>query len=298
MAKWNGTSWSSLGTGVDNDVYAISSGLSRVYIAGSFSCAGGIPTPYTNNIASWDGSHWAYLRGGLNGIVNALATSGDTLYAGGYFTTGTAKPGDHIAMWDGSNWNGLGEGLNGYVYALSKTDGNVFAGGPFTSAGLVAANEIAVWNIPSKTWSALGSGITGSFGNVLAISNSGQDIYVGGSFALAGGKPSYSFARYSPMLTGVEIKPQERPGTFVLSQNYPNPFNPSTIISYQLPAYSFVTLKIYDIIGREVATLVNEKEEAGGHKVIFDGSRFASGVYFCRLQTGAFIAIKKLVLIK
>ncbi len=85
---------------------------------------------------------------------------------------------------------------------------------------------------------------------------------------------------------------------FALEQNYPNPFNPSTAISYQLPAKSFVTLKVYDMLGREVATLVNGFAQAGSHSVRFDAGGLASGVYFTRLQAGRFVQVRKMLLVK
>jgi hypothetical protein len=93
------------------------------------------------------------------------------------------------------------------------------------------------------------------------------------------------------------------PKTYALYQNYPNPFNPTTAIGYQLSAVSHVTLKVYDVLGREVATLVDGQQNAGVYKVSFDGSRFASGVYFYRIVAEGnngqrFISIKKLVLMK
>ncbi len=88
------------------------------------------------------------------------------------------------------------------------------------------------------------------------------------------------------------------PTGFNLSQNYPNPFNPTTVIEYSLPRSGIVTLKVYDILGREVATLVNAKKAAGNYQVEFNGSKLASGVYIYRLQTGNFSAVKKLVLLK
>ncbi|MEW6061014.1 MAG: cohesin domain-containing protein [Bacteroidota bacterium] len=90
----------------------------------------------------------------------------------------------------------------------------------------------------------------------------------------------------------------EVPRIFALHQNYPNPFNPSTVISYQLPANSYVTLKVYDAIGREVATLVNEVKEAGYYSVTFDASKLSSGIYFTRLQSGEKIQMKKMLLLK
>lgn len=94
------------------------------------------------------------------------------------------------------------------------------------------------------------------------------------------------------------VNPVIVPVEFMLSQNYPNPFNPATIISYQLPANTLVTLKVYDILGREFQTLINERQTAGAHSVTFDASNLASGVYFYRMQAGEFIQTKKLVLMK
>jgi Concanavalin A-like lectin/glucanases superfamily/Secretion system C-terminal sorting domain/The GLUG motif len=91
------------------------------------------------------------------------------------------------------------------------------------------------------------------------------------------------------------------PTQFALGQNYPNPFNPMTTIAYDIPAagsQKLVTLKVYDVVGREVATLVNETKEAGSYSVQWHASRFASGVYFYRLQAGNYSAVKKLVLMK
>ncbi|MGD0591188.1 MAG: C25 family cysteine peptidase [Bacteroidota bacterium] len=88
------------------------------------------------------------------------------------------------------------------------------------------------------------------------------------------------------------------PESFALNQNYPNPFNPTTIISYQLPAQSIVTLKVFDILGREVKTLVNDRQSAGLHSVTFNASNLSSGVYFYQLQAGSYNATKKLVYLK
>lgn len=85
---------------------------------------------------------------------------------------------------------------------------------------------------------------------------------------------------------------------FELNQNYPNPFNPSTVISYQLPVSGDVTLKVYDVLGREVATLIDEYREAGYHEVEFNSAGLASGIYYYQLNTGSFIKTKKMVLLR
>jgi hypothetical protein len=91
--------------------------------------------------------------------------------------------------------------------------------------------------------------------------------------------------------------------SFSLSQNYPNPFNPSTTINYtiasgQLAGNNLVTLKIYDILGREVKTLVNEKQSAGSYSVSFNADKLASGIYFYTLRAGNFVQTKKMILLK
>ncbi|MFH1198080.1 MAG: T9SS type A sorting domain-containing protein [bacterium] len=88
------------------------------------------------------------------------------------------------------------------------------------------------------------------------------------------------------------------PDEFSLMQNYPNPFNPATVISYQLPVVSKVNLRIYDILGREVAILVNEEKPAGTYEVKFNGSQLSSGVYIYQLRAGTFVSSKKFILTK
>ena len=91
---------------------------------------------------------------------------------------------------------------------------------------------------------------------------------------------------------------KDKPTTFELAQNYPNPFNPTTTINYQLPTNALVTLKVYDVVGREVATLVNARQEAGRYDINFNATSLSSGVYFYRLQAGSFVETKKMMLVK
>ena len=88
------------------------------------------------------------------------------------------------------------------------------------------------------------------------------------------------------------------PSDFELYQNYPNPFNPVTNVEFGISNLGFVTLKVYDILGKEAATLVNEILSPGKYTVKFNGSSFASGVYFCKMESGEFKDIKRMVLIK
>ncbi|MCH8034250.1 MAG: T9SS type A sorting domain-containing protein [Bacteroidetes bacterium] len=89
-----------------------------------------------------------------------------------------------------------------------------------------------------------------------------------------------------------------QPKKFILSQNYPNPFNPITSIKYLIPEISFVTMEVYDVLGNEIATLVNEEKPAGSYEVIFDARNLSSGTYFYKIQAGTFVETKKMVLLR
>jgi hypothetical protein len=100
------------------------------------------------------------------------------------------------------------------------------------------------------------------------------------------------------ILSAAETPTSALPGTFALEQNYPNPFNPSTTIRYQLPVNTNVTLRVYDVLGREIATLARGHQQAGEHSVNFEGSSLSSGIYFYRLEGVSFRQVRKMVLAK
>ncbi|MEO8666324.1 MAG: T9SS type A sorting domain-containing protein, partial [Ignavibacteria bacterium] len=128
----------------------------------------------------------------------------------------------------------------------------------------------------------------------LAVDKQGS-IYLTGEFSANG--RSYGTVKFSPLPTGISPN-NNLPGKYSLGQNYPNPFNPSTVINFSLPKSSFVSLKIYDGLGREVSTLVNEKKSAGNYQYVFDANNFSTGVYFYTLQADDFGETKRMILIK
>ena len=97
---------------------------------------------------------------------------------------------------------------------------------------------------------------------------------------------------------GVRVNSSPKNRTYNLKQNYPNPFNSSTTIKYELPKSAEVRLSVYDILGREVSVLVNEKKDAGIHEVKFDASGLSSGVYFYRLTASSYVDTKKFLLVR
>ncbi|MDB5267652.1 MAG: hypothetical protein JWP58_692, partial [Hymenobacter sp.] len=207
VARWNGTAWSSLGTGtangVDNSVLALAvAGNGDVYVGGYFTQAGGVAA---GNVARWNGTAWSPLGAGTangNGAsgstVSALAVApnGD-VYVGGQFTQAGGVAANAVARWDGTAWSPLGTGTS-VVNALAvASNGDVYAGGYFTMVGGVAANRVARWN--GTTWSSLGTGAANgvsSVVNALAVAPNG-DVYVGGVFAQAGGVAANYVARWN-----------------------------------------------------------------------------------------------------
>ena len=137
----------------------------------------------------------------------------------------------------------------------------------------------------------------------MALDNKGN-VYVAGVIRLDGWRFADIIIKYRQPNYPVSIKQENVDKySFQLFQNYPNPFNPNTIISYQLSTISRITLKVFDIIGSEVATLVDEQKEAGYYSISFDGSKLTSDIYFVRLvvQSGEgklFMQKRKLVLMK
>jgi uncharacterized delta-60 repeat protein len=143
------------------------------------------------------------------------------------------------------------------------------------------------------------SGISNDVVNSLAIQNDGNIIAAG--YSSSGLNYSvFSLLRYNGKAQNV-VSIQEKtrpPSVFTLEQNYPNPFNPTTTIKFEIPKSSFVNLKVYDILGREVANLVNEEKEAGNYDITFNAGNLSSGVYVYQLKAGNFVTTKKLMLIK
>lgn len=140
------------------------------------------------------------------------------------------------------------------------------------------------------SWNDINTGLPNSGNTNLIMTKDGSvflSIYQGGLYQ-----------SYDSTLTFIKEFSLDIPTKIVLQNNYPNPFNPVTIIKYQIPTNSFVSITVYDILGKEITKLVNERQKAGEYSVIFDGKRYSSGIYFYRLQTNNFSETKKMLLIK
>ncbi len=233
------------------------------------------------------GVSWSVLLSG-NGGENVSITSStefagnnpSTFYLGAGWSpqhrVGIFKTTDGGLTWEHPT-AGLPDTLNVYsiqIYSDSATEQLFFTGRGHREGGIFESTNGNPWRLINND----------SRFEVLTLF--GKRLY-------AGGVGVYAMDISTSVST--DVPPVE---TFRLDNNYPNPFNPSTAISYQLSAVSNVTLKVYDVLGREVATLVNEKQNPGEHVVRFDGSRLAGGVYFYRLSAPGINQVKKMLLIR
>jgi hypothetical protein len=194
IAKWNGSAWSALGTGMNSYVMGLALSGTDLYAGGVFTTAGGVTA---NHIAKWDGSAWSALGVGMDSTVYALSASGTDLYAGGVFTTAGGMAANYIARWNGSAWSALGSGMGGgdgsqtYLSALVAMGTDLYAGGNFTMAGGVAANRVAKWD--GSAWSVLGAGMNSY---VMGLALSGTNLYAAGNFTTAGGVTANHIAKW------------------------------------------------------------------------------------------------------
>lgn len=208
IARWDGSAWSPLGSGLDGEVLALAvfddGGGPALYVGGRFTSAGGVPA---NRIAKWDGSSWSPLGLGVMGYpfpaVHGLAVhddgSGPALFVGGRFAGAGLVAASCVARWDGSAWSALGDGINPDVLALTVHDdgggARLYAGGTFTGGGSTAFARVARWD--GTAWSPVGLGTNGPVHALASFDDgSGPALYAGGLFTSVEGAPASRVAKW------------------------------------------------------------------------------------------------------
>lgn len=186
IAKWNGSAWSALGTGVTggSGILAMAvDGQNNLYVGGTFTTMGGVAN--TTRIAKWNGSAWSALGTGANDAVRAIAIGpGDVVYIGGDFTTANAVSALRVAVWNGTTFAALSSGMDSNVNALAVGPNNVvYAGGAFSTAGGSTATRAASWN--GTSWLPMGAGLNTTV-QVLSVMPDGT-VWAGGGFTSSGG---------------------------------------------------------------------------------------------------------------
>lgn len=257
----NGTNWTQ--TALNNQT------VLSLAVSGSNIFAG---TGYGIYISTNNGQNWTQTS--LNNrIVYSLAISSTYIFAGTNY-------GVYISTNNGQNWTQVSV-ENETIYSLEVLGSNIFAG---TYHGVYLSTNNGF------NWLQKSEGIIGANGIVSLLLSS--------NYIFAGANNGSVYTRPLAELIGIKNISTEIPSEYNLFQNYPNPFNPNTKINFEMPKSSLITLKIFDMLGKEVATIVNETLRPGTYEVDFDGTKYPSGTYFYTLTTDGFRETKAMVLLK
>ncbi|MGE5797539.1 MAG: T9SS type A sorting domain-containing protein, partial [Ignavibacteria bacterium] len=260
----NGESWNAYGL-TNNWVMAIGNHENSI-IAGTND---GI------SISTNNGNSWGNLRSDIiKSTVWSIEIKDSNFFAG-------TEHGIFHFKEVGNNWSLINSGLtDNWVFSIVVSDKNIFAG---TDHGIFLSSN------QGENWNTINTGLL-NYGIPAVVLNN--------KYLFVGTDGSGVWRRPLSEITDVGKVENKIPTQFLLAQNYPNPFNPSTTISFSIPAESFITLKIYDLLGKEIATIVSGELSAGSYKRIWNAENYASGIYFYRLQAGNFTETKKLILMK
>jgi len=275
----------------DLSTYSLSINIGGDIIAG---------TQYGIYLSTDNGNNWIGKNTGVNRhSVSSLATG-----LGDYMIAGTANIDDFgliFVSWDkGYNWSfkksfpGIATygGITNSIALATNAEGHIFAGtfGNIGQSTLTISYSICMYRSTDngENWTEFNNGLP-LYPVKSIVTNPSGFVFAG-----TDGDGLYRSINSTTAIDNDNAIPKE----FSLSQNYPNPFNPETVIRYKVKATSHVTIKVFDMLGREVATLVNEEKSAGNHSIIFNGRNLASGVYLYKMQAGSFVETKKIIMIK
>jgi hypothetical protein len=233
-----------------------------------------------------DGVGNIYVFGGSNGGVSTQMD----------FTTIKYNP-NGVKQWE-TRYNAAGGNTEEAHAMVLDTKGDIYVTG--NSSGPTGRDFATIKYNSSgvQQWIMRYNGPGNAYDDALSIAiNSSGNVAITGSSPGATSATDYATVKYSQTTTGINYS-EEIPIEFSLNQNYPNPFNPSTKIKFSIPNSSFVTLKVYDVLGKEVALLINENLDAGVHNYNFNASGLTSGIYFYKILAVNFSETKKMILIK
>lgn len=227
------------------------------------------------------GKSWIAINNGLPSNISIVCFT----YSGNNIFAGTSK-GIYLTTNYGDSWSEADNGIPANTFYYSKfnmivNNNEIFAG---TKNGVFVTKDMG------NNWISVNDGLSGNAIIINSLTTNGNNIFISTNDGV--------WKRTLTEIVSVENSKDNLPKDFLLYQNYPNPFNPKTEIEFRIPEHGFVSLKVYDVLGREVSTLVNEFKPAGNYRVTFDASNLPSGMYIYQMRVNNFIAAKKLLVLK
>jgi len=338
VAAWNGTSWSKIGEGgVEGNVRCLGVLNGQLIVGGDHLTPVPLPIQSWNRTTiSWDGAQWGTIGQDVMPEIFVLKTIDGILYEGG-IAPNSPDPDSRssLAFWNGQSWTIPDQGTDKLVFDIANYAGDLFAGGSFTMAGQVNSANIArytpqtvpVAGVQNLGASRQGQDVVLSWSVSPDMGYSGFQVYRSNAASerehIAGiplsGEQRYVYRDRNAPAQRIDylLSAQRRDGTAVwfgpltvpdatqelrLSQNVPNPFRGSTAIDFNLPESQRVVLQVFDLSGREVASLFNGRAPAGASRVEWNGldssgKTVVPGVYFFRLKAGASVLSRKLMIV-
>jgi hypothetical protein len=330
--EYSNSSWTQLGSDIDGEAandrssYSVSmnSAGDRVAIGarrndGTASDAGHV------RIYEYSNSSWTQLGSDIDGEAAndfygnsvSMNSAGDRVAIGAANNAGTGSNAGHVRIYEYSNssWTQLGSDIDGEAASdFSGTSVSMNSAGDRVAIGATDndgtasdAGHVRIYEYSNSSWTQLGSDIDGEAANdwsgtSVSMNSAGDRVAIGallndGTASNAGHVRVYSLAEL--FIDSQQLLPDK----FTLDQNYPNPFNPITTLRYELPENGLVNITIYDMVGRQVKTLVNQRQDAGYRSIIWDatndnGKPVSAGIYLYQIQAGGNMQTKKMVLLK
>ncbi len=309
----NGATWTRGASAVPSTLYPGFTSQRTAIVVGNDLLVSNGPSPVWRSTD--DGDSWIITTGITFEEIKSFAVVGSDVYAGGnqiYKSTN-----------GGSTWAVAGTGIPAFssIVGIASVGGNILATGQYTATVYRSTNNGASWTAVSSL-GAPGSDLMSIGANVFAgVANGGVKMSTNGGtswtlirtglplegivFHILTNDPTYLYCGTDvrgvwkrPLSDVVSVREidSQVPQEFSLDQNYPNPFNPGTRIGFEISDFGFVSLKVFDLLGREIATLVHEDLHPGSYETTFDANGLASGVYLYRLQSGGLVQSRRMVL--
>jgi hypothetical protein len=291
MARWTGSQWLPVGpivldtSATEPHIHAMTVWHDQLIVAGTFSNRGNVPA---RNIAAWDGAGWSELSGAPPGAIMALAATDSVLYAGlapEFVDPVAPVPQDApLQAWDGAQWHALPTPANGGVRVLRATSSGLFVGADFAGP---SGDLIGLARFDGANWYPMGSSVMGPLGwdcSAQAVELLPDGLWVGGSFSLAGGMPSSRIARFAGLAPAVPAQGSR------LVNAAPSPTTGAFTLRFRIANSGRVRVRMFDITGREVATLHDATHSSGPVVIPWDGQvstgeSLRSGIYFMRIES-------------